>query len=240
MNKHIAAAVLAASVALSAPAALAGSFTVYVGYADNIRASGFFPNPWLTSPGVVSQTPDGQSLDSGAVRIDNTGGAALTIHNFRVTFLNQGTYAIWSDLVIPVGGIGIFTQTGSYNFDTSEDEVLGASPVNVDATHPLGGCTNPANAAQQAACDSAQPLIRFDADGTPFAGLDAGHILDTFGYDLVNLGPPGGDGNESINWTLLGSGGTRSGTVPAPEALSLLGLGMLGALRLSRSRQRRV
>ena len=59
---------------------------VFVGYADNIRASGFFPSPWLGAPGVVSQTPtSGVTFDAGAVRIDNTGASAVTIHDMTVT-----------------------------------------------------------------------------------------------------------------------------------------------------------
>jgi hypothetical protein len=81
--------------------ALADSFTVFVGYADNLRASGFFPTPWLGAGTVVSQTPPGQSLDTGAIRIDNTGATSIMITNFSVAF-NGGspTIAIWSPLTI--------------------------------------------------------------------------------------------------------------------------------------------
>jgi hypothetical protein len=209
--------------------AQAGTITVYVGYADNLRASGFFPTPWLGGAGVVSETPTGQSLDTGAIRIDNNTGAAITISDMTVTLGGGQIFNIWSPLVIPDGGIGIFTQTASYNFDSSDYGLFGGGPVNVDATHPLGGCTNPANATEVANCLAFQPVVAFNLDGSPASYTDSGHILDTFGYDLINLPPPGGDGNESINWNLIGSTPTRGGSsTPEPTAALLLGPSLLG------------
>lgn len=224
-------------LAVSSPL-FADSFAVYVGYADNLRASGFFPSPWIGAPGVVSQTPSGQSLDAGAIRIDNTGGSAITITNMLVAMNNGAVnYAIWSPLTIGAGQIGIFTQTSSYNFDSSDFGIFGGGPVNVDGAHPLGGCTNPLNATQVTNCFNYQPVISFLENGNAFSGRDAGHILDTFGYDLINLPQPGGDGNESINWTVLGQGGTRDGsTVPEPASMLLLGTGLVGAARRLRKR----
>jgi hypothetical protein len=219
-------------------AAQAASITVYVGYADNLRASGFFPSPWLGGPGVVSQTPTGQSLDTGAVRIDNNTGADITISNMTVILGGGQTFNIWSSLVIPNGDIGIFTQTASYNFDSSDFGLFGGGPVNVDASHPLGGCTNP-TPAQVASCLASQPNITFNLSGSPYSFTDSGHILDTFGYDLINLGPPGGDGNESINWNLVGSTPTRGGTnTPEPATALLIGPALLlGGVLLRRRRR---
>ncbi len=218
----------------------AGSIVVYVGYADNLRASGFFPTPWLGDLGVVSETPTGQSLDAGAIRIDNNTGASVTISNFAVTLGGGQVFNIWAPLVIPDGKIGIFTQTGSYNFDSSDFGVFGGGPVNVDASHPLGGCTNPADATQVAGCAAYQPVITFNVYGTPNSYTDTGHILDTFGYDLINLAPPGGDGNESINWNLVGTTPTRSGDggdTPEPATMLLIGPGLIGVAFLRRRSQ---
>ena len=221
---------------LACLSAQAGSIAVYVGYADNLRPSGFFPTPWLGGAGVVSETPTGQSLDTGAVRIDNSTGAAITISGMTVTLGGGQVFSIWSPLVIPNGDIGIFTQTASYNFDSSDFGLFGAGPVNVDATHPLGGCTNPANSTEVANCLAYQPLVVFNLDGTPASYRDSGHVLDTFGYDLINLPRPGGDGNESINWNLIGTTPTRGGGVPEPAAVLLMGPALL-ALGLFRWRK---
>jgi hypothetical protein len=66
---------------------------------------------------------------------------------------------------------------------------------------------------------------------------DTGHILNTGDWDFVFNVPYGGDGNESINWNVVGSQPVRGGTsVPEPGTLSLLGLG-LAALGFTRRRK---
>ncbi len=150
----------------------ADSLQVWVGYADSLRPSGFFPNPFAGAPGVVySGLSTTFSLDSGAVRIDNTGSSPLTITDLTVT-LNPGTgpipFSLWgAPITLAPGQEAIYAQTAQYNFDTSDFGFLGA--VGIDKSHPLGGCTNPGalTAIQQHYCIINEPLVSFNENGQP-------------------------------------------------------------------------
>jgi hypothetical protein len=224
---------------------LADSFTVFVGYADNLRASGFFPTPWLGAGTVVSQTPPGQTLDTGAIRIDNTGATSIMITNFSVAF-NGGSpaIAIWSPLTISPGQTGIFTQTGSFNFDSSDFGIFGGLPPaalapTVPGNNEIGGCsstaailaTDPIDAAK---CAANAPVVSFMENGNLVTLTDTGQILNTGGYDFIN---GSSDGNESINWNKIGSEASRGGTgVPEPSSLLLLCSGLIGFGGFARKR----
>ena len=251
LRKLLLSATALAGLAMVPSIALAATFNVLVGYADNLRPSGFFPTTWLGDPGVVSQSSGAQLFDSGAVRIDNTGATALHITNFNVTMNGGGgpTYNIWSALDVAVGGIGIFTQNGGFNFDSSDNSPNGGNaPGGLNPTlagaNGIGGCSSTAAliatiAGLQATCTANRPIVSFDLNGTHFAFDDTGHILDTGWYDFVAQSP---DGNESINWNAIGSGASRGGTspVPLPASLPMLMAGVAGLWWVGRRKNKAV
>ncbi len=247
--------IFAGALMLCGAAAQAGSVSVYVGYVDNLRPSGFFPSVWLGNSNVVSQTPTGQSLDAGAIRIDNNSGASITVSNFSVLFPAQSnTFSIWSPLTIANGQIGIFTQTGSYNFDTSDFGIFGGSPPTSLAPNNylgngnsslIGGCSSSATliaaAMETTNCANSNPIISYSLNGgtTMQSFTDTGQILNTGGWDFVNNSYAGEDGNESINWNLVGSAAVRGGNggnVPEPGTLGLLAAA-LGAMAFVRRKR---
>lgn len=249
-------AALAAMVLACAAVHADDNIAVSVGYADNLRASGFFPSTWIGDPNVVSESSASQSFDAGAVRIDNNTAFAITITNFQVYFPNiNASTAIWGSLTIAPGATGIFTQTASYNFDSSDFGIFGGLPPDALApnnylgngnTSEIGGCSSAtaliAAAGYSAACAAAVPVISFMAGTTAESFNDSGQVLTTGGWDFVNNGVYGEDGNESINWNTVGTVPYRGGSlVPEPPAPLLLaaGLAVLGLLRAGTRRRGR-
>jgi hypothetical protein len=250
------------TLALATPVS-ADTFNISVGYADNLRASGFFPNPWIgatfNGQTVISQTnpasvPGGIVFDSGAVRIDNTSAVAMAISNFTITFNStdgsKTVIAIWgagNQLTLAPGQSGIFTQfpNNTQNFDSSDFGVFGGSPPanllpNTLGNGGIGGCatSNPSNltAAQKLnECNPTNaPIVSFTENGNPVSGIDTGFILDTGQYDFVNNSA---DGNESINWNPIGQIPNRGGS-PEPASIVLVG-SFFSSVAFYRMRKRR-
>jgi len=239
--RSLALASVVAVLVLAVPA-MADSFNVYVGYADSLRPSGFFPNPWIGASGVVAAESGAQTFDSGAVRIDNTGASDINITNMTVTVdpggADGGPYVFnfWGSLDIPAGDTGVFAQAFSYNFDSSDFGFL-PSPIGIDGSHPLGGCTNlgALSAGQQALCAANAPVVSFDENGNPESFTDTGMVINTFGYDFI---AGSSDGNESINWNAIGTVVSRGG-VPEPSSIFLLGSGLLASFSLLRRKMQK-
>jgi hypothetical protein len=197
---------------------VAGLYDVYVGYADGLRGGGFFPGTWDGSPGVTSFQGGSASgsFDAGAILIQNTSGAALTINSVdvKINGTAMGSSASFNPswtfpFTLAAGKMMILTQTADYNFDTSDIHYI--TPVGV----PLTGCT--------VTC----PTVT--VNGTTFN--DTTHVLDTGGFDLAALG------NESFRWRLIGDAAGCSGPacgvntvggVPEPSTWAMLILGFAG------------
>jgi hypothetical protein len=206
-------------------AALAAPFDVFVGYADGLRGTGFFPNPWSGDAGVTFLGVTGGADDAGAILIRNTSGGNLTIDSVGVD-INFATNVqpAWAlPVTLASGGMLILTETAYYNFDTSDmSYVPGAGPAT-----PATTC----------AIICPKVTIGWNSSGSQ-AFLDSTHTLDTQGYDYASTGA-----NESFNWRLIGScsGPACGGIPPVPEpetyAMVLTGLGLLGFIGRRRKRQ---
>ena len=163
------------------PVALA----VYVGYADDLRPSANFPVPWAGAPNVVYiGTPS--PLDAGAIRLDNNTDAPMPVDNVTVDLGRPGpVYSLWGSFLVPAHGSVILTQTQPFNFDTSDDPIVGC-----------GGTLTPG--------DPRVPRVTVTIAGVGTTYFDTGHILDTGGFDLACRG------NESLQWRLIGTTGINA------------------------------
>jgi hypothetical protein len=188
-------------------------FDLYVGYADALRVSPLFPNPWQGSPGIIFQGVNDSGEDAGAILIQNTSGSALTILSVSASINGTATAPGWVfPVVIPVGKGLILTETAHYNFDTSD-------------VHPIEPFGTPASGCAGGAC----PMVAINWGAGSGTFNDVNHVLDTLGYDFAANGA-----NESFNWRLIDSacsgpdcGGTI-GSVPEPSTWAMMILGFAG------------
>lgn len=166
--------------------------SIYVGYADGLRAGGsVFPFPWQGSPGVTFI--GGCTFDAGTIRFDNSGNTDITLDHVTVDLGNGGPhFDIWpANLVVPAHGILILTQTGCFNFDTSD---FSGSPC---------GQSN-----------GVLPLVNVTRGGVLKTFTDTNQVLNTHGYDSFC------QGNESIPWQRI-AGQANTVNVPLPPAVML-------------------
>jgi len=161
------------------------ALSVFVGYADNLRASSAFPVPWQGSTNVVF-LGQGPIFDAGAVRLDNATDEPIAVDGVSVDVGRPGpVYNLWGSFTVPAHGSVILTQTAAFNFDTSDFPIVGCNQT-VSPTDPR------------------VPRVTVTVGGVGTTYFDTGHILDTGGYDLACRA------NESLQWRLIGTTGINS------------------------------
>jgi hypothetical protein len=189
----------------------AGGLSVFVGYAEDKEFltpnPASFPTPWAGSPNTVflGGTVPGQMAcgslttcyDAGAIRLDNTTSASVTVSSVSVDVHSSvpgGTVFnnLWGSFTVPPGKSVILTENPPANnpsfdnFDTS--------------SFPNNNCTPLAVA----------PTVTVNIAGVPITLADSTHVLDTGGIDVGSCPPKH---NESIQWRPIGVQGTASATL---------------------------
>jgi hypothetical protein len=201
---------------MATPSSAATGVQVFLGYGDNdpIRpAPTQFPTPWVGDPNVIFQgcQPAANCLyDSGAVRVQNNSGSAITVNSIVVHFGATCTYDIWPhDTSVPDGSNLIVTQTvsGEGNGCTPGSGQMDGSDIGPNGQNWAGNCTQ----------SGVIPSVDVTINGVKTSYDDSGQILNTGGYDKGSYcNPPNNDRiNESVQWTVIG-------TQPCPGAVLTL------------------
>src|SRR5262249_30259675 len=134
----------------------------------------------------------------------NPTGVPLPVDSVSVDLQRPGpVYKLWNSFSIPAHGSAILTQTGQYNFDTSDS--------------PITACPT-----QASPSDKRIPKVTITIAGVPTALLDAGKVLDTGGFDYASCKP-----NESLQWRSIGGAGigTEGGSIPLGPVGQIAGVG---------------
>jgi hypothetical protein len=178
-----------AAVAGAAPASASTGIGVFVGYADSVRANPTnFPTPWAGSPNTIFEGCPSTlacTFDAGAVQVINNSGAPVTVNSVAV-HVGTCTFTGWPSTVLPNGGSLIVTQTSPVAGEAcSGPDQLDSSDMGIFP---------------KCAPDGIQPVVDVTINGTTTAYTDAGQVLNTGGIDYGAC-----VGNESIQWTKIGS-----------------------------------
>lgn len=150
---------------------------------------------------------NGNAVNAGAIRSENTSSAPLTIDKVEADLRRPGVnpgpvFNLWGRFTTPPQSLGILTQTAVGNFSTNDYPVV----ASCGAPLPAG--------------DNTAPRISITINNATQSFDDTARVLDTGGFNL------GRRGNESVGWRRIGSVGigTLTGRLqPSSPTLSLAG-----------------
>jgi hypothetical protein len=183
-----------------------------VGYADSFRANATnFPTPWSGSPRTVFEgCVTACTFDSGAVEVLNNTGSTVTVNSIAV-HVGSCTFTGWPAAILPNGHGVIVTQTAS---DANEDC---DGPLQFDSSDaaPVTSC-DPLVGIQQGVI----PVVDVTINGTTTSYLDSGRVLNTGGIEYGAC-----IGNESIQWTKIGSTPCRGSALTLAPPAQTRGVG---------------
>jgi hypothetical protein len=209
----LSALVVGLAVGNAAPVAASTGVEVFVGYADSLRADAVnFPTPWAGSPNTIFEgcAPVASCVyDAGALRIVNNSSGPITVEAVAI-HISSCTFSGWPATVVPVGASLIVTQlataTSTGCFGPAQ---MDTSDIGPGGENYVGNC-NP---------DHLQPTVDLTINGQTTSYTDSGQVLNTGGFDAGNCGM-----NESIQWTLIGTGpcnGTHFTLAPPSQTLAI-------------------
>lgn len=188
---------IATALSTATPAAASG-IAVYVGYADSLRADATnFPTPWAGSPNTVFHgcAPVTACVyDAGAVRVVNNTATTITVNAIAV-HVDACTFTGWQGADLAPGAGLIVTQMAATATDTcSGPDQMDTSDIGPGGSSYTGQCVP----------DGIQPTVDVTIDSVTTSYTDSGQVLNTGGFDAGVC-----TGNESIQWTLVGTGPCR-------------------------------
>ena len=209
----------AAALITPAPAAAASGINVFVGYADSLRANATnFPTPWAGSPLTTFEgcLPVAScEYDGGGIRVVNNTGSTATVNAIAV-HIDTCTYTGWPSAVLVPGADLIVTQLTS----GATGGCSGPSPAYFD-TSDIG--PNGSIYTRNCTPNGIQSTVDVTVNGVTTTYTDAGQVLNTGGVDGAFCPPPGG--NESTQWTVIGTGPCRGSQLSLAPATQSHGVG---------------
>ncbi len=201
------------------------SYSVFVGYADNVRSGTTqSPTPWEGAAGVTFEgcSPDSScAFDAGAIRVANATALTETVDSVTVDF-DGCVYDIWPHgVTLAAGGQIILTQTAS---GSGNGCTAGSGPALMDSSDIGPGGAPWANNCHQS---GVIPLVTVTVNGVATTYQDTGQVLNTSGVDAADCARTGfPPGNETTQWVSIGSPPCPQGavlTLAPPSQSDLIG-----------------